>query len=201
MRAAHPACSGLISPRCEQFAKEPLGRRSQELAGDLDPRHLGDDPVGSHDLSLRIAANPRHSVAYQRQGQVEKRRRLYQADAPPQIKINDCRLVRRFLRAMDQVEAERERLPGAAVDPVDRALDGLDREPRRSEDAQHSPPAHRLDYLDRANAIGHRPGHAGESRPVRFAKGWVSQLFQPAGRNEGDEPLQVQGQTLPREDP
>ena len=54
-----------------------------------------------------------------------------------------------------------------------------------------SPPAHRLDDLDRADAVGHRPGHAGKSRPVRFAKRRVSQLFQPAGRDEGDEPLQV----------
>ena len=41
-----------------QFPQEPLRRRCHELRRDLDPRHLGDDPVRRLDPARFLAADP-----------------------------------------------------------------------------------------------------------------------------------------------
>ncbi len=92
---------------------------------------------------------------------------------------------------MDQVESKRELAAEVAADPLDGAVDGLERQPGRPEDAQHSAPAHGLDHLDRADSVCHRSRHASKSCSVRTAKRGVSQLFQSARWNKGDEPLEV----------
>ena len=84
---------------------------------------------------------PVHPIAHDRQRQVEKRRGLDQPDPPPQVEVDDRRLERRLVRAVDQVEAEAERGRQAPVSSRSIArFDRVERQTRRAEDARAFPP-------------------------------------------------------------
>ena len=115
IRAAHSACSGVISPAATSSRRILRRRRRQELRGHLDPRHLGDDPVRRHDLPRGVAVDAVHAVAHDRQRQVEIRRGLDQPHPAPQVEVDHRLFQGRLARAVDQVEAvARPRAPSSA---------------------------------------------------------------------------------------
>ncbi len=158
-----------------------LRRRSEELRGDLDSRHLDDDTIGRDDLAGRIAADAVRAVAHHGQRQVEKRRRLDEADAATQVQFDAAAFQARLAGAVDEIETVGG-ITEVFLDTVDGGLDGWQRQAGGTEESEHPCFAHRLDDLCRADSVGHRAGEVGIADAMVGAESRIAQVFQPTGR-------------------
>ena len=153
---------------------DQLARASRPAAGDrnlrrhLDARHLGDDAVRRDDAAVGVAADAGDAVAHDRQRQVEVRRRLDAAARPGAGSRSTTAASRSgSLRAVDQVEAVRQRRPSVCCEAVDgrarRAASDRPAAPKKP-----SMPARPIASTISAerDAVGHRPGDVGVAQPV-----------------------------------
>ena len=79
-------------------------RRRKEFAGDLFARHLGDDPIGTDDLTLVVSVNAVNAVFYQGHSQIQVRRCRNQLDPLGQVKVHGFLFQIHIAGAMNQVE-------------------------------------------------------------------------------------------------
>jgi len=91
--------------------------------------------MGTNDAAVRVAMDAVQTIADQRQGQVQVRRRADRPDATANVQVGDGRLLVGLVRVMDQVHAERQ-IAQVSLEPIDCLLDALHGQPRRPEEAQ-----------------------------------------------------------------
>ncbi len=88
-----------------QVSKVLFRRWGKEFAGDLFAGHLGDDPIGTDDLSLIVSVNAVDAVFNQGHRQIQICGCRNQPDLLGQVEVNGFLFQSHIVGAVDQVEA------------------------------------------------------------------------------------------------